>query len=195
MLVFAGDSVTDSGRRDDPEGLGQGWVRLVADAHPAARVVNRGRGGDLLRDLEERWTADVLAHDPDVVTALIGVNDTWRRYDEGRTSPVDEFQARYDRMLAAAVAGGARLVLVEPFVVPVTPQQRAWREDLDPRIEAVHRLAARWTAVLVRADAGMRRHAEQVGAAALAADGVHPTALGHRVLADLWLAAVAAVTA
>jgi hypothetical protein len=33
----------------------------------------------------------------------------------------------------------------------------------------------------------MRERARVVGAAALADDGVHPTDLGHKVLADLWL--------
>lgn len=194
-VVFAGDSVTDCGWRDDGTGLGGGYVRRVAEVlaagpRPAPRVLNRGTGGDRLVDLERRWDTDVLAARPDVVSVLVGVNDSWRQHDRGMPSPVAEFEARYDGLLAAAATAGARPVLVEPFVVPVDDDQRTWSEDLDARCGAVRRLAARWSGVLVPARDEMRRRAADVGAAALAADGVHPTPLGHRVLADLWLAAV-----
>lgn len=196
-VVFAGDSVTDCGWRDGAgHGLGDGYVRLVADAldaqlgPDAPRLINSGTGGDRIVDLEQRWRSDVLGHRPDLVSVLVGVNDTWRRYDRGLHTPATEFEARYDRMLAAAAASAARLVLVEPFVVPVDDGQRAWAEDLDAKRAAVQRLAGTWSAVLVRTQDAMDRSARQVGATTLAADGVHPTAMGHRLLADLWLAAV-----
>jgi acyl-CoA thioesterase I len=194
-VVFAGDSVTDCGRTSDPpRHLGHGYVRLVDDAFAtvlgpsAPRVVNSGTSGNRLVDLERRWQADVIAQRPDVVSVLIGVNDTWRRYDRGMLSLTTEFEARYDRMLGSLVeATHARLVLVEPFLVPVDDNQPSWRADLDPKIDAVHRLAAKWSATLVSADREMRERARVVGAAALTDDGVHPTDLGHKVLADLWL--------
>jgi lysophospholipase L1-like esterase len=194
-VVFAGDSVTDCGHTGDPpRHLGHGYVRLVDDAlatmlgPSAPRVVNCGTGGNRLVDLERRWQTDVIARQPDVVSVLIGVNDTWRRYDRGMLSLTTEFEARYDRMLGALVdATHARLVLVEPFLVPVDDDQPAWRADLDPKIDAVHRLAEKWSATLVPADREMHERARVVGAAALADDGVHPTDLGHKVLADLWL--------
>jgi lysophospholipase L1-like esterase len=40
---------------------------------------------------------------------------------------------------------------------------------------------------LIPTDALMSAAAEQLGASAVASDGVHPTAAGHRVLADAWL--------
>jgi acyl-CoA thioesterase I len=83
-VVFAGDSVTDCGRRTDPEGLGDGYVRdLWNDLGPQRpQIVNVGISGNRAVDLRERWATDVLAHEPDLVSVLIGINDTWRRYDE-----------------------------------------------------------------------------------------------------------------
>lgn len=190
-IVFAGDSVTDCGRREDPEGLGHGYVRLLAGHETliGARVRNAGVGGDRLTDLGERWHQDVVALEPDLVTVLIGINDTWRGFDSGQHSDPSAFEERY-RGLLGALEPVTRIVLMEPFVLPVDTGQEAWRPDVETRIDAVHRLAVEFGATLVPTDRALRGRAEALGAQALAADGVHPTPLGHREIADAWIRAV-----
>jgi lysophospholipase L1-like esterase len=192
-VIFAGDSVTDCGRREDPDGLGSGYVRDLAstDLLSGCRVLNAGIGGDRLEDLERRWEADVLAARPDVVSVMIGINDTWRRFDSGLPSDPGVFTDRY-RALLGSLAPDVRIVLLEPFVVPVTEEQVEWREDLDPRIDAVHLLAREFGAVIVPVDGALNGLARRTGASALAADGVHPTAQGHRAIAEAWRRAVGA---
>ncbi|MET4059253.1 acyl-CoA thioesterase-1 [Arthrobacter sp. UYP6] len=189
--VFAGDSVTDCGRRDD-DGLGDGYVRLLAASAYLAdtAVVNRGTGGDRIEDLARRWDADVLAEQPQLISVLIGINDTWRRYDAGQETDQHTFLARY-RALLERVAPESTLVLMEPFLLPVTAEQEQWRKDLDPKIAAVHRLAKEFGAVLVRTDEVLTSLVA-AGAApqSLALDGVHPTPLGHAAIADAWLESV-----
>lgn len=184
-VVFAGDSVTDCGRREDPRGLGSGYVRDLFDSlgPQRPRIVNVGISGNRAADLEARWQTDVLAHAPDVVSVLIGINDTWRRYDKNDPTSVESFEKSYRAMLEPL---RAKLILVEPFLLAVKDGQHAWREDLDPKIEVVRRLASEYGAVLVAADVEFNRQAPSVGATTLADDGVHPTAAGHRLLADLW---------
>jgi lysophospholipase L1-like esterase len=190
-VVCTGDSITDCGRRTDPAGLGHGYVRRLAAAlEPAgARVVNTGIGGDLSPDLALRWKADVLAHAPAVVSVLIGINDVWRRYDgAGQVTSAASFEANLREMLSP---NRARLVLVEPFVLPVEAGQERWEaEDLGAKRTVVRELAAEFGAVLVPAQETLAAAAVIEGAAALAADGVHPTARGHELLAAAWLAAV-----
>lgn len=196
-VLFTGDSVTDCGRRADRDGhLGAGYVRNIAGSGWAAgrRVVNTGISGNRMVDLAARRQRDVLAHGADIVSVLIGVNDTWRRYDDNELTTVESFENDYRRLLEPIVRAGSRLVLVEPFVLPVTDAQRTWRDDLDPKIDVVHRLAVDYGAVLVTADAGLTRSAAAFGAAAIALDGVHPTPVGHELLADLWLEAVTAAS-
>ncbi|MET9922728.1 SGNH/GDSL hydrolase family protein [Streptomyces sp. NPDC059605] len=198
-LLFIGDSITDSGRdRTDPASLGDGYVHGIArtlrdraGTGPVPAVINRGISGHRVYDLEPRWTTDVIDHRPTVVTVKIGINDTWRRYDQELLSPVDEFEACLDRLLTETERGlSARLVVITPFLLPVTPGQEEWFEDLAPRTDAVLRTALAHNALVVRADLVLPRAAEDSSAAELAPDGVHPTPLGHRLIADAWFAEV-----
>jgi lysophospholipase L1-like esterase len=191
--LFTGDSITDCGRREPASApLGNGYVQMIADAlvldAPDITVINTGIGGNRAVDLQSRWQFDVLDHRPTVLTIMIGVNDTWRRYDAGTTTTADDFEESYRDLLTRAQKVGIRqIALFEPFLVPVSEAQRSWREDLDPKIEAVRRLAAEFETELISTDAIMTQAAERIGAEAVATDGVHPTEAGHRVLADAWL--------
>jgi lysophospholipase L1-like esterase len=184
-LVFAGDSVTDCGRRTDPDGFGDGYVRTLYDdlGQRRPRIVNAGISGNRAVDLAVRWSEDVLAHQPSLVSILIGINDTWRRYDEDDPTTAESFEESYRAMLDPL---SCHVVLIEPFLLPVKDGQEAWREDLDPKLDVVRKLAVEYGAILVPADVELNRQASSVGAATLAHDGVHPTAAGHRAIADLW---------
>ncbi|MEV6269694.1 SGNH/GDSL hydrolase family protein [Kribbella sp. NPDC051936] len=184
-VVFAGDSVTDCGRRTDPSGLGDGYVRELSDDLGERRpaIVNAGISGNRAADLAARWSADVLAHDPSLVSILIGINDTWRRYDEDDPTTPEDFEASYRSLLDPL---SCPVVLMEPFLLPVKDGQEEWREDLDPKLEVVRKLAVEYGAILVPTDVELTKQAASAGAATLAGDGVHPTAAGHRALADLW---------
>ena len=85
--VFIGDSITDTGRREDPAGHGDGYVSrireqlLVSDPACTTEILNRGVSGDTVRQLRQRWQSDVTALRPDLLSVKIGVNDVWRSFD------------------------------------------------------------------------------------------------------------------
>lgn len=194
-LVFAGDSITDSGRdRDDDASLGDGFVHLVARAvGGGATVVNKGIGGNRAVDLAQRWD-DVLGSHADVLTVYIGVNDMWRRFDSDDPTSAEDFEATVASLLAAARdAGVGHLMLVEPYFVPVREDQTAWLDDLDLKRAAVRRLAERFGATFVPLHDSMTAAADVHGAAAIVPDGVHPTPQGAALIAEAWLAAYAGV--
>jgi lysophospholipase L1-like esterase len=199
-ILFIGDSVTDAGRvRIDGSSLGDGYVRdvaaLLASRHPelGVTILNRGVGGDRAVDLQARWTRDCLELEPTVVTVLIGINDTWRRFDFDDPTTTQAYEASLRDILDQARVGlNPRFVLIEPFALPVPPVTAEWRPDLDPRIGVIGRLAEEYGAVLVPADELFAGWALEYGAPALAADGVHATALGHDLLAGAWMDAVGA---
>ncbi|MGF6824389.1 acyl-CoA thioesterase-1 [Microbacterium sp. ZKA21] len=191
-ILFFGDSITDAGRRNDPEQLGDGYVRLIAarlaDARPDLRVVNRGIGGDRTGDLIARLDVDCIDENPDVVSILIGINDVWRRYDDDDATSAEQFEANLRTILTAIrERTDAAIVILEPFLLPVTDKLR-FREDLDPKIEIERRLADEFGATFVPLDAVLAAAAQTDGPESIAGDGIHPTADGHRIVAETWLA-------
>lgn len=196
--LFLGDSITDCGRREDPAELGYGYVRLVAEhlaAHePASQVINRGIGGDRVHDLAARFDRDVLDLDPGVVTIYGGINDSWHRDEQGRATADEDFERDYRYMLdqLSATRPGVPVLLVVPFVTDVDEQMASLHEDLDQKVRTIRRLAQEFGTGLVDAELVVRE-ALDLGhtPTTLAADGVHPTIAGHRLLADAWIAAAA----
>ncbi|MFE7754553.1 SGNH/GDSL hydrolase family protein [Streptomyces sp. NPDC057429] len=196
-VLFQGDSITDAGRLSDPGSpLGNGYVRMAADRVRSARggsditFLNRGISGNRAADLRARWREDAVELEPDVVSVLIGVNDTWRRYDSGDITSLRSYEDDYRAVLTQIRDGrNTQLILIEPFLVPVTDEQWAWREDLDPRIGTVRRLAEEFDAALLAADGLLNQAARTAGGPEyIAGDGVHPTPLGHTLLAEAWTA-------
>ncbi|QOR70152.1 SGNH/GDSL hydrolase family protein [Ruania alkalisoli] len=188
-ILLTGDSITDCGRdRTDLTSLGEGYASLVAADVPEKRVINTGIGGHRVVDLQARWDADVLAHSPEVLSIMIGINDTWRRYDSGDPTSAEAYESGYrDLLTRSRAAGVKRIILVEPFLLPVNADQWAWREDLDPKIQVVRRLAAEFDAEYLATDGPLTQTASRTSPEFLAHDGVHPTPTGHRFIADLWL--------
>ena len=199
VILFQGDSITDCGRsRDDDANLGAGYAALTASwlsaAYPEKRLrfLNRGISGNRAKDLRARWQTDCLDLKPTWVSILIGVNDTWRRYDANDPTPVEVFETHYRHILQQTKPSGARLILCEPFLLPIPQDRIPWRDDLNPKIEAVRRLAREFAAIYVPLDGAFAAAATQREMAFWAADGVHPTPAGHALIAQTWLRAVKA---
>ena len=136
-VLFIGDSITDCGRREGPHApFGNGYVHLARAfllaryAELGLEIVNRGIGGNTVRNLASRWQDDVIAEQPDWLSIKIGINDVWRtvanRLDEA--VPLDEYELTYRQLLEETkVRTRARLILMEPYIIapPVqgAPQQ------------------------------------------------------------------------
>ena len=197
-ILFQGDSITDCGReRDDITSLGFGYAHLVASRllvkKPGynLKFINKGISGNRVRDLEARWEEDCIDLKPDLVSILIGINDVWRRYDHNDATSTQDFEDTYRRILLRVKKElGVPIVILEPFVLPVQPSQAEWREDLDPKIHAVRRLAREFGAAYVPLDGIFAAATVQQEPAFWAYDGVHPSLAGHDLIADAWLKAV-----
>jgi acyl-CoA thioesterase-1 len=198
LVLFQGDSITDGGRkREVATDLGWGYPLLIASWIAAMyperqiRFLNRGISGNRVRDLLARWEADCIALKPDWVSILIGINDTWRRYDSNDPTSVQEFERDYRALLRLTrERTEAQIILMEPFVLHTPPDRETWREDLDPKIQVVRQLAREFKATLVPLDRRFREVAMRRDPAFWAADGVHPTMAGHMLIAQEWLKAV-----
>jgi lysophospholipase L1-like esterase len=192
-VTFIGDSITDAGRdRSDPESFGDGYVSLLAPDLIAAgaTVRNLGIAGDRALDLAARWESELMATAPELLTVYVGVNDMWRRFDSDDPTAPEDFEATLRPLLEQAHSiHGSRLILMEPYFLPVTPDQQGWLDDLDGKRAAVRRLASEFEASFVPLHEVFTAEASARPIADLSPDGVHPTPLGSRLIADAWLAA------
>jgi lysophospholipase L1-like esterase len=197
-ILFTGDSITDANRnREDPGDLGRGYVPLIAAklrarmASSSLQILNRGIGGNRTGDLLARVDADLLALRPTLVSVLIGVNDTWRRYgtrDSQETTDPATFERRYRSFLERAMElPELKLVLLEPFILYVSEVRPAWREDFDPKIDVVRKLAVEFGAEFIPLDGIFAEAATRAPAAHWIPDGVHPGPAGNALIADEWL--------
>lgn len=200
IVLFQGDSITDCGRsRENDEELGAGYANMVAAwfsaAYPEKNVkfINRGISGNRVRDLVARWEEDCIKLKPSLVSILIGINDCWRRYDRNDPTSVEDFKAGYRKILTQIRENlDAEILICEPFVLPYPEDRKQWREDLDPKIQAVRELAREFKTLYVPLDGLFAAACTQREPKFWAADGVHPTQAGHALIAQAWLKAVKA---
>ena len=195
VILFQGDSVTDCGRdRISPDGLGRGYAfiisALLAAEYPGLflKFHNRGISGNRTSDLLSRWKEDCIDLRPDIVSILIGINNTWRRYDSDDPTPVETFEREYRALLTMTRdALDPLFVICEPFVLPVPEDRRKWREDLDPKIAVTRALAAEFSALYIPFDGIFAAASTRTDPAYWAPDGVHPSEAGHGLMAREWI--------
>jgi len=194
-ILFTGDSITDCGRNREQEWhLGSGYASFIAArlqaylAAPDLKILNRGISGNRTVDLVDRLDADLLALKPTVVSILVGVNDVWRRYDQNNPTPADVYEKHY-RVILEKISDEleARVVLLEPFLLHFGDDRDKMREDLNPKIDVVRKLAVEFGAELIPLDGLFAKMSTQAPATYWAHDGVHPTAAGHALIAEAWL--------
>lgn len=195
-ILFIGDSITACGRRAPQSPYGDGYVaevvRWMTAAHPelGLKFENRGVNGDTTRDLLARWGADVLEEKPDWLFIKIGINDVWRLFDELMLEAVrqDEFKDNYTRLIERALGGTrAHIVLIEPFLVETDHSER-FRRLVMPYQQTVAHLAELYELGLVRLQPAFDRALLHLPAVELSEDRVHPTPLGHMLIAQQVLA-------
>jgi lysophospholipase L1-like esterase len=197
-ILFIGDSITDAFRKpreiNPAFQLGNGFVLLIA-AKLAARFpdrfafINRGVSGDGIAEIEERWEADALAHQPDVLTLLVGVNETIRRHSgQGSISPA-EFQQRYTALIETTwrLLPHCKLILMEPFLLETGSVDRQWMADLEPRQSAVAAIAQQCGAAFVPLQKHFREANHRAAASFWLYDGIHPTHAGMTIICEAWL--------
>lgn len=198
LILFQGDSITDTGRTDsaDPaSSLGYGYPAKIAEtlandyADLGASVINRGISGNRTWDLLERWDKDCIDIKPDYFSLLIGVNDTWRRYDSGMITTAEEYETNMRTLLDRVVKEtNAKIILLNIFLLDVTPDKANMRPDLVEKQEVISRLIKEYDVTYFDIQ---KKFDEMVANGTpmtdLSEDGVHPTDFGHSVIAAEWL--------
>ena len=199
-IVFFGDSITDMGRSQDVDGqafgYGVGYVNSAASAlkyeNPVKYdIINRGIGGNRVVDLNLRLEKDVLAHNPDLVSILIGVNDVWHGIDWGNGVDLATFEKEYRTLLERIRRkfNNVKFILCEPFVLKGSITEAKYEEFRKVKDYAivVKQLAEEVGAGFVELQDKFDAAAEKYGAVHYLFDGVHPDIAGGKLIAEEWL--------
>lgn len=141
--------------------------------------INAGVGGDTTRTGRARFARDVLARRPDVVTIAFGLGDS---YFDDRNVPIAEYRANLRYFVETLKDRGIRPILVTPNVT-----MRYWANAaVWPYVQEMRSVAHNQKVDLVDA---YREFAETVvtgvGYNVLLMDEVHPSVLGHDIMAAL----------
>ncbi|WP_394549146.1 SGNH/GDSL hydrolase family protein [Priestia aryabhattai] len=195
LLLFIGDSITESGRSKENEHLGNGYVRLIRDyflinsPNKVPTILNKGVGGDKITDLNLRWEEDVMKLNPDYISISIGINDVWRQLDHQEKEQVypDQFKEIYRRLLARVKdRTKAKLILMEPTIIEEDKNSEG-NKKLIPYVEIVQQLAKDFHAILVPTHQAFISYLSSTSEYPLTTDGVHMNSTGNFLIAQTWI--------
>ena len=202
-ILFIGDSITDCGRRATERPLGCGYVKMFADMlairEPAKRitVINKGIGGNNVRDIQWRWTDDALRHKPDWLSVKIGINDLHGALGGNPEAVTPEvFDEMYDEILSRTVKKlpRCRLLLIDPFYISTDTSPHSKRTDvlklLPQYLKTVHRMGKRYGTRLVRTHETFQKLLKHHEPDLFCPEPVHPNPTGHMVIAEAVYAAL-----
>ncbi len=179
--------------------IGQDYGYILAaelgERYPEKKVnfVNRGISGNRVPDLLARWQQDTIEVKPDVLSILVGVNDTL--FGHGET--LEEYEEGYDKLLAETLAAlpKVKIVLGEPFLLPVGSKKDEFPSamaEVKKRQEVVFQLGRKYHLPVIAYQRAFDEACKRAPADHWSWDGVHPTYAGHALMAKAWLAAVEA---
>jgi lysophospholipase L1-like esterase len=196
-ILFIGDSITDADRnRQAYKPFGFGYVHFIAymllAKYPTynLNIINRGINGNTITDLKNRWQRDCIDHNPGILSILIGVNDVWRRVEEGDMSgaaDLGEYDSTYRLLVAQAKQKcNSQLVICEPFMFCddlINPMF----QELRHYVEIVRKIAADFNAVLVPLQKLIDEQIDTVASEKWSDDMMHPHIWVHCWIAQQWL--------
>jgi len=199
VILFQGDSITDGnrGRTEDPNHiLGHGYQYLVAcdlaceNLDVNATFINRGISGHRVSDLYGRWNEDALLLKPTVLSNLVGINDIGFEYDHKLPADPARFERIYRMLLEESLAENPKLLLVimEPFFGLLDDSERSMFFHTRTRklAEVCQKLAEEYRAVFVPLQEMFDSYIGRLPTEQLLWDGVHPTFVGHGLVAAQW---------
>ena len=194
-ILFAGDSITDQGRRTRFVPLGQGFVKIFSELVTAARpdwhitCVNKGVLGNRIIDLKNRWSDDVLDQEYDWLCIMIGINDVAGYI---REDPLSSDPGRFRKILAellcrVSLENSQRLVLLDPFYLSRDHGGVSVRSQflqlIPAYIEVIHQLSDEFGTRLIPTHDIFQKHLEYREVDYFATEPVHPTRTGHLMIA------------
>jgi lysophospholipase L1-like esterase len=205
VILFQGDSITDSGRNradtapNNAKMLGTGYPYLAAsdlllnNPDKDLKIFNRGISGNKVYQLAERWDTDALAFKPNVISIMIGVNDFWHTLTNGYTGTIETYRTDYKKLLdrTKKALPDVKFIIGEPFAVNgVKSVTDKWYPKFNEYRAVAKEMAVEYNAPFIPYQAIFDEAIKTAPGSYWTGDGVHPTLAGANLMAHAWLKTV-----
>lgn len=135
----------------------------------------------------DRLTKDCTNLKPDVVIMLIGVNDAWENYGPENYPPLlrpmePHIREIYRRLKTELP--DAQILYIMPFLIDAVEEKFPFHKMLDEYRELLKTVALEHGATVIDMQKVFNEAQKTTAPKNLAVDGIHPTNLGHSVMAD-----------
>lgn len=190
-IVALGDSTTagtpgwKSPIEAPPDGKGDvtsQYAYWLMQARPDWEVLNRGVNRETSAQVRARFDRDVLAHSPDVVVIIAGVNDIYA--GQPASAVIEQLRGMYDRARAHAIR------VVAGSIIPyntATPDQNTRMREVNEWIRGVAAAEPGIDFVDSRAAAAAADNPDRLFESP---DELHPSPEGYRRMAQAILAVI-----
>ena len=193
-VLFIGDSITDpkfnfrmmkdiKGRNIYALQLKKRFQKYSKDI----KVDIKGIASNRTYHLYDRLTKDCINLKPDVIIMLIGVNDAWENYVPQDYPPLlrpmePHIREVYRRLKMELP--DTQILYIMPFMIDAVESKFPFHKKLDEFREILKNVALENGALVLDMQEVFNDAQKTTAPKDLAIDGIHPTNLGHKVMAD-----------
>ena len=193
-ILFIGDSITDVkfNRRKRFTIKGKNIYALQLKKRfkkysKNIKVEIKGIASNRTYHVYDRLTADCISLKPDVVIMLIGVNDAWENYVPEKYPPLlrpmePHIREIYRRLRTELP--NTQILYLMPFLIDAVEEKFPYHKTLDEFREVLKSIALENGATVLDLQEVFYQAQKSIEPVKLAVDGIHPTNLGHKVMAD-----------
>ena len=135
----------------------------------------------------DRLTKDCISLKPDVIIMLIGVNDAWENYVPQDYPPLlrpmePHIREIYRRLRTELP--DTQILYLMPFMIDAVEEKLPYHKTLDQFREVLKNVALENGATVLDMQEVYYEAQKTIEPKKLAIDGIHPTNLGHKIMAD-----------
>lgn len=203
-ILFQGDSITDMGRGsnewDQNHLYGHGYVYQLAvklnfeRPKDNIKIVNRGITSETSMDMYARWQKDAIDIKPDIISILIGINDIHKLAQNGNTT-VEKYEETMCNLIEETQEKlpDVKFIILEPFSftdVVFEKFRNTYANEIPKFQKKAKELSEKYGCIFVELQEEFEKKYKAypgLGRDYWIWDGIHPTAQGHRIIAEKWL--------
>ncbi len=193
-VLFLGDSITDvkfnfrmmnkiKGRNIYALQLKKRFKAFSKDI----KIDIKGIASNRTYHVYDRLTRDCISLKPDVIVMLIGVNDAWENYVPEQYPPLVRPMEPHFREIFRRInteLEGVQVLYLMPFMIDAVEEKLPFHKKLNEFREKLRVIAEENGAVILDLQEVFDKAQKTTDPRLLAVDGIHPTNLGHKVIAD-----------